>query len=408
MDTPMTDVSPGPRVIEKRKCTCIKHAHNIYDHDCEHEFYTIDESTPFLNFGIRDKNPSQKTHFDSACFEACPPLALATTAISWFTKDTEDSEPFDEHQRIALEEWQNWDRETANRKGYAWISTLFAIFDDLFFRGSIRNTTIVIQRKLGEGYYGAKSVADTDWVELKGETTVFSQIRIAPEQCVESGRHGEGRLEAIAGALLHEMAHVFLGLYTCKGIPPDDEDEDIPEHVRRRLESCVKYKRSCHVLRPDNYGDGHGHGRQWHMLTQAIEKASKTLLGFDVELILRSPVDVQDEISAPSCWIPSSCDVSQLFPESWYAEIEPACQEMFDKRRKVSDKLEEKREKSRISSKKWYEKNKTIIAERRKRKLPLTPEKKKRKREAFPTPESDDAEVDFQGRDDTKEDDLGS
>jgi hypothetical protein len=77
------------------------------------------------NYGIR---------FHCSAFEKCLLLQVVEIAIDWFKKKTPNSEePSDKWQRIAIEAWEHFDRNSAERRGYCWIEHMFAVFNQFFF-----------------------------------------------------------------------------------------------------------------------------------------------------------------------------------------------------------------------------------------------------------------------------------
>jgi hypothetical protein len=223
-------------------------------------------------------------------------------------------------KRHALADWKVWNAEHQNdsheRMTGPRLAYLFALLNEIFFWGSIRNTTVVLRARelLGSSEY---NLAYTDWPALRDDTDAsrfsgalsdypIATIHLDPFACERDRRRRNltGRLmetHRIVGVLLHEMCHVYLGQYACKGIHAGCKTCGFAH-------ACASA--ACGHLYVANVNAGHG--RAWHTLAKAIEENCERVLG--IRTRVRGLADLRNELRRVEGWRPSRCDVQRLFP----------------------------------------------------------------------------------------------
>ena len=147
--------------------------------------------------------------------------------------------------------------------------------------------------------------------ELEYDGTYGSEfpIELYPEFCLDpqNTKHdlvtGNTPFLTMCGVLLHEMAHAFLLLYSCKygggwGVNSNC-DPDFP----------------CKRFEADNMGKSK-HGRAWHMVVTALEDTIPSVLSSRLELWAE-----EDTILAiRDGWKISQCDMDKFFSENEMTE----------------------------------------------------------------------------------------
>lgn len=251
LDDPTVKATDSPVF---RQCTCLQHNLATYKKDAKYMFSDM-TSESIAYYGPRDQRSIEdKPRFHCDRFEKCPPFKVVEIGTTWFAGyNPITHRPLDKWQRTALQEWKCFNEQVIIGNGFCYIEYMFAMFNQLLFRGSIRNHTLTIQKGIITGGCHNGACGVTDWAELtdlgppgtrkikamkakrtikagkmaktnKAGTgipkdpdqvhiTLFGEIVLDPWAIQSEPRFGKDKLNSIAGALLHEMCHAFLGLY---------------------------------------------------------------------------------------------------------------------------------------------------------------------------------------------------
>jgi hypothetical protein len=219
-----------------------------------------------------------------------------------------------------------------------------AIFDELFFHGSLQGVTLVVKRK--PIYDGAEQLCGITTYIDRDSWIPMAQILIHPKHAFEYSKHkGDNLFLSACACLLHEMCHAFLDMYGCNDCKPSEWRN-----------GCSKNADStCNRTHTDNVGQ-RGHGRAWHTLAKAIEDSATDLLGTTMRLY--NFEDVVSEINGTDAkskaianrWIPSDCDINKFFSKDEARVVRSAITAVRRRNEVKSKSKQNKTHKARKSS----------------------------------------------------------
>lgn len=264
---------PLPRPVAKPYwgCTCARCKPALYQ--------SLREGHP------KDEDLSVRT---TGIWPGCHPAwSLAIRAVRSFDSRRPDRQTLRWGRLRAIADWKTWwqdgqssaakhlrslDLRHAVPRPQHFFGKVVEIFSQLFFLGALSSRSVKIIWGLDES-------------SLHGITSGMT-IVLNPQ------RHSH-RLAppAVLCTILHEMLHIFLCLYSCRG----------------GVASCGN--EVCEYLRVDNLGIG-GHGRAWQYMAQKIEAEMPRLLGFGGRLG-RQECALKEIVTLG--FRPSSCDIQSLY-----------------------------------------------------------------------------------------------
>ncbi|KAF2433402.1 hypothetical protein EJ08DRAFT_707900 [Tothia fuscella] len=304
-------------------CQCIECRPNLYT-PYPHTNDPSHADAPFMSEGQRHQGFA--VNLPDACGYSVDALARALEKSISENSNTPRKES-------AIKEWKRWSKTNQNKSYHIMtgptLSYLFALMNEIFFHGAIRNTTIVSRfgELCSEPGRAFPRAAFTDfpaiWAEDSSEQQEGSEeveraifepglsdypmalIHLDVEACAGKRQYSNyiyriKEVHSIIGTLLHEMCHVILELYSCKGIHGGSKNAGFAHICRERI--CGQIWLMNVVA---------GHGRAWQRLAKCVEENCETLLGIKTKV--RSFGSLLDELRRPQGWRPSRCDIQKYF-----------------------------------------------------------------------------------------------
>ena len=239
------------------------------------------------------------------------PLALAkalSANIQKVTIQSEGNEP-DTVVTGLLKDWQElYARVGTARPTESDMVDAFDIFDQLFFDCSVSTISVelVTNEQLQADDRPSSPACKRLW--LYGRTTTPSTsystkfiTELYIDHCLDGAntKHdGETSFLTLCGALLHELCHAFLHLYSCSKAGGWPVENECPSSA------------ACTIHQKENMGST-AHGRAWHHLVKTFEECIPRILG--VKLKLWGWEDLQLALSEG--WRPSQCDMLTCFTD---------------------------------------------------------------------------------------------
>lgn len=220
---------------------------------------------------------------------------LASIIVSSFIRH---QDRVDTTKILALERWRAWAAEHQPHRLRPCVSEslrssslhqVIDVFNDLFFLGQLPSSKF----RLSWSPLGSEMLGQARPGKLR---TQVSLIELSLDHHLL--RHS---LEVCLRTILHEMIHIFFGIYAC--------------YPWGRATSCSS--KVCRTLYQANMG-WTGHGRAWQHVAEAIEKVLPSLLGLRADL--GRSCGAAAELQAGSC-LPCVREAKQLysgFPRSWW------------------------------------------------------------------------------------------
>ena len=286
---------------DQRICTCNAETCKSNDYFVPTHHDPRSPSAQFrYNPPTRDKD---EVHEDTGLHE---PLALAQALQSKIRRAR--TKPTDK-QAGAIKAWSASRHEIEHRLSTSEelskrhiqqddVHKAMRILSKIFFMNSLRTAPVSLDNELtdasGHPLYGHTSAHDTIW-------SSHIPIQINSKYCLDPANQkhkASSPFLTICGALLHEMCHAFLHMYSCARA-----DGWSVNNLERCPRSAV-----CAQYCNENIGKT-GHGRAWHILVKEIEEVAPYVLGAHVKLW------GEDDfyLALQNGWLPSDCDVANCF-----------------------------------------------------------------------------------------------